>query len=56
MSEDKLEQVIRVANDEEMDAIESAMIRAGLIWKCEECCYNNGPESESCESCGEAKP
>lgn len=53
---DRLDQVIQAANDEEMEAIESAMCRAGLIWKCEECYYNNDPEHETCEECGAEMP
>jgi hypothetical protein len=59
---DRLDRVFNAAHDEEIEAIEQAAFRAGVLWRCRsivrgrECGWNNDESEKKCGDCGKAKP
>lgn len=47
--ERSFEALWNAANDDDAEALERIMIRAGMLWQCEECGWNNDSDDAACE-------
>lgn len=47
-----LQDLYAIATDHEADVLSDLQLRAGWLWKCPACSYNNESGTFDCEGCG----